>query len=60
MPAGHRRRVGDADHGREAAQRLGLVKPRAAVTHFAVMGDDPVMMLTAVMPATRRLLKRPA
>ncbi len=39
------------------AARLGL-KPRAAVTHFAVAGDDPVIMLTAIMPATRKLLKR--
>ena len=39
------------------AHRLGL-RPRAAVTHFAVAGDDPLMMLTAVIPATRRLLAR--
>jgi acetyl-CoA acetyltransferase family protein len=39
------------------AVRLGL-RPRAAVTHFAVSGDDPIMMLTAVIPATRRLLGR--
>jgi acetyl-CoA acyltransferase len=39
------------------AVRLGL-KPRAAVTHFALAGDDPVMMLTAIIPATRKLLKR--
>lgn len=39
------------------AVRLGL-RPRAAITHFAVAGDDPVMMLTAVIPATRRLLAR--
>ncbi|MBL6616271.1 MAG: thiolase family protein [Reyranella sp.] len=39
------------------AQRLGL-KPRAAITHFAVAGDDPLMMLTAIMPATRKLLAR--
>jgi acetyl-CoA acetyltransferase family protein len=39
------------------AQRLGL-KPRAAVTHFAVAGDDPVMMLTAIIPATQKLLRR--
>lgn len=39
------------------ATRLGLT-PRAAVTHFAVAGDDPVMMLTAIMPATRKLLAR--
>ncbi len=39
------------------AERLGLT-PRAAVTHFAVVGDDPVMMLTGVIPATRKLLQR--
>ncbi len=39
------------------AVRLGLA-PRAAVTHFAVAGDDPVMMLTGVIPATTKLLER--
>jgi acetyl-CoA acyltransferase len=39
------------------AERLGLT-PRAAITRFAVTGDDPVMMLTGVIPATTRLLKR--
>lgn len=39
------------------AARLGL-RPRAAVTHFAVAGDDPIMMLMAIVPATRRLLAR--
>lgn len=39
------------------ALRMGL-KPRAAITHFAVMGDDPIMMLTAVIPATHKLLAR--
>lgn len=39
------------------AEQLGL-EPRAAVTHFAVSGDDPVMMLTGVIPATRKLLQR--
>ncbi|MGD9536164.1 MAG: acetyl-CoA C-acyltransferase [Alphaproteobacteria bacterium] len=39
------------------AAKLGLV-PRAALTHFAVMGDDPVMMLTGIIPATRKLLSR--
>lgn len=39
------------------AVRLGLT-PRAAVTHFAVAGDDPLMMLTGIMPATRKLLAR--
>ena len=41
----------------QVAARLGLT-PRARVTHFAVMGDDPVMMLTAIIPATRKLLAR--
>ncbi len=39
------------------ALKLGL-KPRAAITHFAVSGDDPIYMLTAIIPATRRLLQR--
>ena len=41
----------------QTALLLGL-KPRAAITHFAVAGDDPVMMLTGVIPATRKLLQR--
>jgi len=43
----------------ETAARLGL-RPRAAVTHFAVAGSDPILMLMAVIPATRRLLTRAA
>jgi acetyl-CoA acyltransferase len=39
------------------AVRLGL-RPRAAITHFAVAGDDPVTMLTAIIPATRKILER--
>jgi acetyl-CoA acetyltransferase family protein len=39
------------------ATHLGL-RPRAAITHFAVAADDPIMMLTAIIPATRRLLSR--
>ncbi|MEQ9061705.1 MAG: thiolase family protein [Gammaproteobacteria bacterium] len=39
------------------AARLGLT-PRAALTHFALAGDDPIMMLTAIIPATRKLLAR--
>lgn len=39
------------------ALRLGLT-PRAAVTHFAVAGDDPILMLTAILPATRKVLQR--
>lgn len=41
----------------QTALRLGL-KPRAAITHFAVAGDDPLLMLTAIIPATRKLLAR--
>jgi acetyl-CoA acetyltransferase family protein len=41
----------------KTAARLGLT-PRAAITGFAVMGDDPLMLLTAIIPATRRLLAR--
>ena len=36
---------------------LGLT-PRAFLTHFAVTGDDPLMLLTGVIPATRKLLKK--
>lgn len=39
------------------ATRLGL-RPRMRVTHFAVAGDDPILMLTAIIPATRKLLSR--
>ena len=41
----------------EAAARLGL-RPRARVHTAAVAGDDPLMMLTAIMPATRKVLAR--
>ncbi len=34
------------------------LKPRAVVRHFAVAGDDPIMMLSGVIPATRRVLAR--
>ena len=39
------------------AERLGL-KPMARFVAFALAGDDPVMMLTAPIPATRRILER--
>lgn len=41
----------------QTARRLGL-RIRAAITGFAVVGDDPVMMLTGPIPATRKLLSR--
>jgi len=36
-------------------KRLGL-KPRARIVSLALAGDDPVMMLSAPIPATRRVL----
>jgi acetyl-CoA acyltransferase len=41
----------------KTAERLDL-KPRAAITHFAVTGDDPMLMLAGIIPATRKLLGR--
>lgn len=40
-----------------SAARLGLT-PRARVHAFAVRGDDPVLMLTGIAPATRKVLAR--
>jgi len=40
-----------------ALKRYGLT-PRARVHHMSVMGDDPIYMLTAPIPATRRALER--
>jgi acetyl-CoA acyltransferase len=39
------------------AERLGL-RPRARIVAFALAGDDPRMMLTAPIPATRKALDR--
>ena len=39
------------------AERLGL-RPRARFHSFAVTGDDPIFMLTGVIPATRDVLRR--
>lgn len=41
----------------EKATALGL-RPRARFHSFAVTGDDPLLMLTAVVPATRKVLTR--
>ncbi len=40
-----------------AARRLGL-RPRARFHSFAVVGDDPLYMLTGPIPATHRILQR--
>ncbi len=41
----------------ERALELGLT-PRARFHSFAVVGSDPIEMLTGVMPATRKILDR--
>lgn len=41
----------------DAAQERGLT-PRARFHSFAVVGDDPLLMLTGPIPATRRILER--
>jgi acetyl-CoA acyltransferase len=42
---------------RSKAEALGLT-PRAAIRHFSVVGDDPILMLTGVIPATQQVLER--
>jgi acetyl-CoA acetyltransferase family protein len=42
---------------RATAERLGL-PVRARFLHFAVLADDPVLVLSAPNPVTRRLLER--
>jgi acetyl-CoA C-acetyltransferase len=42
---------------RSAVDRFGLT-PRARIHHMSVRGSDPVMMLTAPIPATQHALKR--
>jgi acetyl-CoA acyltransferase len=41
----------------EKANELGLT-PRARFTNFAVVGSDPIEMLTGVIPATQKILAR--
>ncbi|MEP6479867.1 MAG: acetyl-CoA C-acyltransferase [Rhodoglobus sp.] len=41
----------------EKANQLGL-RPRARFHSFAVVGSDPIEMLTGVIPATKRILER--
>jgi acetyl-CoA acetyltransferase family protein len=42
---------------RATAERLGL-EPRARFISFALAGDNPIMMLTAPIPATRKVLDK--
>ncbi|UNO42714.1 thiolase family protein [Streptomyces sp. MST-110588] len=41
----------------EMAARLGL-RPRARLHSFAVTGSDPLLMLTGVIPATEKVLRK--
>jgi acetyl-CoA acetyltransferase family protein len=42
---------------RQKAEELGLT-PRARFLSFSLAGDSPILMLTAPIPATRRVLER--
>ena len=42
---------------RSVAERLGL-RPKARIVGTAVKGDDPMLMLTAIIPATHDVLRR--
>jgi acetyl-CoA acetyltransferase family protein len=42
---------------RETAEKMGL-KPRARFVAFSLAGDNPIMMLTAPIPATYKVLKK--
>ena len=42
---------------RAVAERLGL-RPRARLVHFALAAEDPVLVLSAPNPVTRKLLAR--
>lgn len=60
VTAGNSSQVSDGAAGlllmsREKATQLG-VKPRARIIARVVVGEDPVMMLTGVIPATRKVL----
>ncbi len=62
VTAGNSSQISDAASAvlvmdRELAEQLGH-RPRARFISFAVVGDDPFMMLTGVMPATRKALDR--
>ena len=41
----------------DAVERYGLT-PKARIHHMSVLADDPIMMLSAPIPATKRALER--
>ncbi|HEX7066271.1 MAG TPA: thiolase family protein [Bacillales bacterium] len=62
VTAGNSSQISDGAAGlllmsRDKAEELG-VKPRARVVARAVVGEDPVIMLTGVIPATKKVLKK--
>lgn len=62
VTAGNSSQVSDGAAGlllmsKEKAAKLGL-KPRAKIIARAVVGVDPVMMLTGVIPVTRKVLSK--
>ncbi|MGJ8669835.1 MAG: acetyl-CoA C-acetyltransferase [Oceanococcus sp.] len=62
ITAGVSSQVGDAAAAmlimsEQALKRYNL-KPRARIHHMSVLGDDPILMLTAPIPATRHALKK--
>ncbi|SET60316.1 acetyl-CoA acetyltransferases [Salinibacillus kushneri] len=62
VTAGNSSQISDGASGvllmsREKAEKLD-VKPRAKVLARAVVGVDPIIMLTGVIPATKKVLKK--
>src|ERR671935_107422 len=62
VTAGNSSQISDGASGvliasREKAEELGLT-PRARFVSFSLAGDSPILMLTAPIPATRRVLER--
>lgn len=62
VTAGNSSQVSDGAAGlllmsREKAEELGL-KPRARIIARVVVGEDPVIMLTGIIPATRKVLQK--
>ncbi|RKO62273.1 thiolase family protein [Caldibacillus debilis] len=62
ITAGNSSQISDGAAGvllmsKEKAEKLGL-KPRAKIIARAAVGVDPVMMLTGVIPVTRKVLQR--
>jgi acetyl-CoA C-acetyltransferase len=62
LTAGTSSQTGDASSAvlvvSERALKRYNLKPRARIVHMSVMGDDPIYMLTAPIPATKRALKQ--